>query len=107
MASPANGDKPPRLTQAQIRAIVSVIAVIVAVVMVFAGYKLDEAQRPAGPPRSTSSLTVSPASSDLPHHYANCAEAWADGRTNIPRGDIDYHPALDRDGDGVACQRGD
>ncbi|WP_241007960.1 excalibur calcium-binding domain-containing protein [Mycobacterium kubicae] len=24
----------------------------------------------------------------------------------MPRGDADYHPALDRDGDGVACQRG-
>ncbi|MCV7097640.1 excalibur calcium-binding domain-containing protein [Mycobacterium kubicae] len=72
-----------------------------------AGYRLDEAQRPPGPksPQGTS-RTVSPASSNLPHYYPNCDAAWADGRTNIPRGDADYHPALDRDGDGVACQRG-
>lgn len=37
--------------------------------------------------------------------YSNCADARADGRSNIPRGDPAYNPALDRDGDGIACNR--
>lgn len=36
--------------------------------------------------------------------YANCKEAAADGRYNIPRGDPAYAPKLDRDGDGIACE---
>ena len=29
-------------------------------------------------------------SSNLLHHYPNCDAAWADGRTNIRRGDADH-----------------
>lgn len=36
--------------------------------------------------------------------YDNCAEAWADGRGDIKRGDSDYRKKLDRDDDGVACE---
>lgn len=36
--------------------------------------------------------------------YANCKEAAADGRYNIPRGDPAYRPKLDRDNDGIACE---
>jgi hypothetical protein len=36
--------------------------------------------------------------------YANCKQAHADGRYNIPKGDPDYRPALDRDNDGIACE---
>lgn len=36
--------------------------------------------------------------------YRNCKEAHADGRYNIPSDDPAYRPALDRDGDGYACE---
>ena len=36
--------------------------------------------------------------------YRNCTEAHADGRYNIPSDDPAYRPALDRDGDGYACE---
>jgi hypothetical protein len=36
--------------------------------------------------------------------YANCSEAHADGRYNIPQDDPDYWEAGDRDGDGYACE---
>ncbi|MCV7078460.1 excalibur calcium-binding domain-containing protein [Mycobacterium szulgai] len=104
MESPANPDSSPRLTREQIRLIVSVAVVVTAVLLVLLGFKLDGAQRSGPPPRSPG-LTSSPAATNSPHHYANCDQAWADGRTNIPRGDPDYHPALDRDGDGWACDR--
>ncbi|MGO4409450.1 excalibur calcium-binding domain-containing protein [Brevundimonas sp. M-11_2] len=38
--------------------------------------------------------------------YANCAEARAAGATPIRRGQPGYGPHLDRDGDGVGCERG-
>jgi len=37
--------------------------------------------------------------------YANCKAAAQDGRYNIPRGDPAYAPKLDRDNDGIACER--
>jgi hypothetical protein len=36
--------------------------------------------------------------------YRNCKEAHADGRYNIPSDDPAYRSALDRDGDGYACE---
>lgn len=36
--------------------------------------------------------------------YANCSEAHADGRYNIPEDDPDYWDDGDRDGDGYACE---
>jgi hypothetical protein len=36
--------------------------------------------------------------------YRNCKEAHADGRYNIPSDDPAYRTALDRDGDGYACE---
>ncbi len=35
--------------------------------------------------------------------FDNCTQAYQAGRSNIPRGDPDYAPKLDRDNDGVAC----
>lgn len=40
-----------------------------------------------------------------PVTYAKCADAYADGRADIPIGDPAYAPKLDRDNDGVACER--
>lgn len=39
--------------------------------------------------------------------FATCAEAFAAGVSNIPQGAPGYRPALDRDDDGFACDRGD
>ncbi|WP_369974119.1 excalibur calcium-binding domain-containing protein [Mycobacterium sp. 3519A] len=36
--------------------------------------------------------------------YANCSQAHADGRYDIPQGDPDYWPGGDRDKDGIACE---
>ncbi|WP_116200828.1 excalibur calcium-binding domain-containing protein [Amycolatopsis circi] len=38
-------------------------------------------------------------------YYKNCAAAKAAGVTPLHRGDPGYRPALDRDGDGIACER--
>ena len=38
-------------------------------------------------------------------YYANCSEARAAGVTPIRRGQPGYGSHLDRDGDGVACER--
>lgn len=36
--------------------------------------------------------------------YANCSQAHADGRYDIPQDDPDYWSGGDRDGDGIACE---
>ncbi|AFZ69381.1 excalibur calcium-binding domain-containing protein [Deinococcus peraridilitoris] len=38
-------------------------------------------------------------------YFRNCAEARNAGYTNIKRGESGYRSAMDRDGDGVACER--
>ena len=37
--------------------------------------------------------------------FPNCTEARAAGYSNIPIGGYGYGPHLDRDGDGIACER--
>lgn len=37
--------------------------------------------------------------------YANCAAAWADHAAPLHQGDAGYRSGLDRDGDGVACEK--
>lgn len=37
-------------------------------------------------------------------YYRNCAAARAAGAAPLYRGEPGYRPALDRDGDGVACE---
>lgn len=37
--------------------------------------------------------------------YANCTAARAAGASNIRRGEPGYGPHLDRDDDGIACER--
>jgi hypothetical protein len=49
---------------------------------------------PAAPPTTTGGGV----------YYANCTAARAAGAAPIHRGDPGYRPALDRDGDGVACE---
>lgn len=47
-----------------------------------------------------------PAAAPAPGAYvANCTEAWNLGVAPIRRGDAYYRPALDRDGDGIACEQ--
>jgi hypothetical protein len=37
--------------------------------------------------------------------YGNCTQAYADGVANIPRTSPSYAKHLDRDGDGVGCDK--
>lgn len=39
------------------------------------------------------------------HHFSSCKEAKAAGFSNIPKGHPAYSSKLDRDGDGVACDK--
>lgn len=39
--------------------------------------------------------------------YGNCKDARAAGHSNMLMTDPNYHPDLDRDGDGIACEAGD
>jgi hypothetical protein len=38
--------------------------------------------------------------------YNNCAEVRAAGKAPLHRGDPGYTPELDKNGDGIACERG-
>lgn len=56
-------------------------------------------------PAAPRPLYGAPAPSRTQGAYANCSAARADGAANIRRGEPGYGSHLDRDGDGVACER--
>lgn len=58
---------------------------------------------PANPP--SAGAPRSPATPPSSVYYRSCAEARAAGAAPIYRGQPGYRPGLDRDGDGVACER--
>lgn len=39
------------------------------------------------------------------HPFKNCTQAYKNGYANIPKGDEHYGPHLDRDGDGIGCDK--
>jgi Excalibur calcium-binding domain len=81
-----------------------VVATIVIITVVLVVFFHTTPPLPPGPGTSPgTSAVVTPSRKGPP--YSNCDEAHADGRYNIPRGDPAYNPALDRDGDGIACDR--
>jgi hypothetical protein len=55
---------------------------------------------------TTPAPTVVPSTSPADVVYQNCAEVRAAGKAPLHRGDPGYSSALDRNGDGVACERG-
>lgn len=71
------------------------------------GYHCHRGSKPAK--SSSSRNTARPlglsASGSSGGAYANCTEARAAGASNIRRGEPGYGPHLDRDGDGVGCER--
>jgi phosphatidylserine/phosphatidylglycerophosphate/cardiolipin synthase-like enzyme len=52
--------------------------------------------------QSTTPTPVTPSKTDVV--YANCSAVKAAGKAPIKRGDPGYSTALDRDGDGIACE---
>jgi Excalibur calcium-binding domain/Protein of unknown function (DUF1524) len=55
-------------------------------------------------PRAASTYTPSPVPAPANVYYANCTAARAAGAAPIHRGEPGYRSALDRDGDGIACE---
>lgn len=60
---------------------------------------------PPTEPTATTEPTA-PETSSAAVVYHNCAEVRAAGKAPLHRGDPGYSTALDRNGDGVACERG-
>lgn len=94
-------------------ALVALFVGIVIVVVTGHFHLTGGGDRPSGPattrtgsglvPSGSATLT-SPYREGLP--YRNCADAARDGRYNIHIGDPACNPALDRNHDGIACERG-
>ncbi|MET8848300.1 excalibur calcium-binding domain-containing protein [Amycolatopsis sp. NPDC004625] len=61
------------------------------------------APKPAPPVVKTTEPAPEPDHSNV--YYANCSAAKAAGAAPLYRGEPGYRSALDRDGDGVACER--
>ena len=59
--------------------------------------------RPTTLPKPAAQPTYPPPRNDTPY-YANCTAARAAGAVPLYRGQPGYRPAMDRDGDGVACE---
>ncbi|GAA3448843.1 excalibur calcium-binding domain-containing protein [Dactylosporangium matsuzakiense] len=63
-------------------------------------------EAPPPPPAKTTGAAPPPpaATEDNDVYYKNCTEARQVGATPLHRGEPGYRKALDRDGDGVACE---
>ncbi|MFF0267410.1 excalibur calcium-binding domain-containing protein [Kribbella sp. NPDC004536] len=61
---------------------------------------------PTAATSSTSTPVVTPTPTPTVVVYKNCAEVRAAGKAPLHRGDPGYSEALDHNGDGVACDRG-
>ncbi|TCC08814.1 excalibur calcium-binding domain-containing protein [Kribbella soli] len=57
-------------------------------------------------PTPTPTVVPTPTSTPTTVVFRSCAEARAAGKAPLHRGDPGYSAALDRNGDGVACDRG-
>lgn len=90
--------------EAKVRLLVAATIVIITVVLVVFFRVIPPLPKGPGPSQGPTTDVMPPTPRKGPP-YANCDAAHADGRYNIPRGDPAYNPALDRDGDGIACDR--
>lgn len=50
-------------------------------------------------------LFAQPVTAEENIHFSSCREAWENGYSDIHRGEPGYSSKLDRDGDGIACER--
>ena len=50
-------------------------------------------------------MLVQPVNAEENIHFSSCTEAWRNGYSDIHRGEPGYSYRLDKDGDGVACER--
>lgn len=57
------------------------------------------------PPVTPPPTTKPPVNPPPTKHFKNCTEAWNAGAAPLRRGDPGYGPHLDRDGDGIACEK--
>lgn len=78
-----------------------IVMCVVAIVFALLSNGLPSA-RPTRPNYPTTRFSV-PTTRPTPY-YKNCREAHAEGRWDIPKGDPAYRPALDGDGNGIACE---
>ena len=71
----------------------------------------EAAPAPAPAPESESQSeenseeAEAPADESSPVYYSNCTEAWNAGAAPIYRGEPGYRIDLDRDKDGIACEK--
>lgn len=50
-------------------------------------------------------LFTEPVTAEENIHFSSCREAWENGYSDIHIGEPGYSSKLDRDGDGIACER--
>ncbi|MEV0798398.1 excalibur calcium-binding domain-containing protein [Kribbella sp. NPDC050281] len=69
---------------------------------------VEPTEPPTGPgPSATPSVSSTPSASVVSAvQYRDCAEVRAAGKAPLHRGDPGYSRDLDRNGDGIACERG-
>jgi hypothetical protein len=60
---------------------------------------------PVAPVAPVAPAAPAPAPAPVTGPFANCTEAWAAGAAPVHAGDPGYAPKLDRDGDGIGCEK--
>lgn len=64
----------------------------------------DDPRKATSAPKSAASTTTVKTETAEEPYYSNCDAVRAAGKDPLHRGDPGYRTALDRDGDGVACE---
>lgn len=107
MAAPARKPRPiPRSARrrggAALREALSVFAVagLIAYVVLGGGPNAPGPSAASASPMALLPEHLKP----VDHHFQNCGQARAAGMTNIPMWHPSYRAAMDRDGDGLACE---
>lgn len=70
-----------------------------------ASARQQQQARPSQPTATPRQTTPAPQPAPAELNFSNCKEARAAGYSHIRRGEPGYAPHLDRDGDGIACDK--
>lgn len=76
-----------------------------AAVAVAKARQRQQQARPQPAPRQAIPTPAAPQPAPAEIHFRNCKEARAAGYSHMRRGEPGYAPHLDRDGDGIACDK--
>lgn len=88
-----------------VTAMATVTETVQAQVQGFANLPAERASPTPAAPAPPAAPAAQPGPVPPPNGWKNCTQAWDAGAAPVHRDDPGYHSRLDRDGDGIGCER--